>query len=53
MHRTLIAATVGAAVPSTVTLAPLPQASGYSYFYANGRAYIVADDSRQVLYHGQ
>ncbi|MFD2238763.1 DUF1236 domain-containing protein [Aureimonas populi] len=42
---------VGASVPSSVTLQPLPDQSGYSYFYANGRPYIVADDSRQVIYY--
>lgn len=45
--------TVGQAVPSTVTLQPLPEASGYSYFYANGRPYVVANDSRQVIYYRQ
>lgn len=40
----------GEVVPSTVTLTPLPEQSGYSYFYANGRPYIVADSSREVIY---
>ena len=44
---------VGASVPDTVTLQPLPDQSGYSYFYANGRPYVVADDSRQVIYYRQ
>ncbi len=40
----------GEVVPASVTLTPLPEQSGYSYFYANGRPYIVADSSREVIY---
>lgn len=41
---------IGQPVPQTVTLTPLPDESGYSYFYANGRPYIVADSSREVIF---
>ena len=40
----------GEVVPAGVTLTPLPEQSGYSYFYANGRPYIVADSSREVIF---
>lgn len=42
---------VGQPVPSSVVLSPLPDQQGYSYFYANGRPYIVSDSSREVIYY--
>ncbi|MCQ8783740.1 DUF1236 domain-containing protein [Mangrovibrevibacter kandeliae] len=42
---------VGTQVPATVTLQPIPDYKGYSYFYYNGRPYVVDDANRQVVYY--